>query len=87
MFRHAQPISAVRLDYYTRFSLSVENEQGDSGRDGRTCLARPNSGAQMGTGKYSKFICPVQLLTTSRIGNLTRLVHTLLEVMTVHAVL
>ena len=30
-----------------------------------------------------KFIFPVQL-TTSRIGNLTRLIHTLLYVMTIH---
>ena len=29
------------------------------------------------------FIFPVQL-TTSRIGNLTRLIHTLLDVMTIH---
>ena len=27
---------------------------------------------------------PVKLLTTSRIGNLTRLIHTLLYVMTIH---
>ena len=37
----------------TRFSLSVENEQADAGRDGRTRLARPNSQALMATGKYS----------------------------------
>ena len=65
----------------TRFSLSVENEQADAGRDGRTRLARPNSQARTGTGKYSFF--PVQL-TTSRIGNLTRLIYTLLYVMTIH---
>ena len=35
----------------------------------------------MGTGEYSFF--PVQL-TTSRIGNLTRLIHTLLNVGTIH---
>ena len=29
-------------------------------------------------------IFPVQLTTTSRIGNLTRLIHTLLYVMTIH---
>ena len=28
------------------------DEQADAGRDGRTRLARPNSQAQMGTGKY-----------------------------------
>ena len=33
----------------TRFSLSVENDQNDAGRDGRTCLARrPNSQARTG---------------------------------------
>ena len=38
----------------TRFSLGVENDRGDAGRDGRTCLARPNSQARTGTtGKYS----------------------------------
>ena len=37
----------------TRFSLGVENEQADAGRDGRTRLARPNSQARTGTGKYS----------------------------------
>ena len=36
----------------SRFSLSV-NGQADAGRDGRTRLARPNSQAQTGTGKYS----------------------------------
>ena len=30
----------------TRFSLSVENEQTDAGRDGQTCLASPNSQAR-----------------------------------------
>ena len=34
----------------TIFSLSVENEQADAGRDGRNCLARPNSQARPGTG-------------------------------------
>ena len=35
----------------TRFSLSMENEQADAGRDGQTRLARPNSQARTGTGK------------------------------------
>ena len=57
-------------------ALSVENEQADAGRDGRTRLARPNYQALTGAGKYSEiFIIPVQL-TTSRIGNHTRLIHT-----------
>ena len=50
------------------------DEQADAGRDCRNRLARPNSSARTWTGKYSFF--PVQL-TTSRIGNLTRLIHTL----------
>ena len=54
---------------------SVENEQADAGRDSRTRVTRPNSLARTGTGKM--FIFPVQL-ATSRIGNLTRLIQTLL---------
>ena len=50
------------------------DEQADAGRDGRTRLARPNSQARTGTGEY--FFSGQ--LTTSRIGNLTRLIHTLL---------
>ena len=49
------------------------DEQADAGRDGWTRLARPNPQARTGTGEY---FFPVQL-TTSRIGNLTRLIHTL----------
>ena len=33
---------------YNRFSLSVENEQADAGRDGQTHIARPNSQARPG---------------------------------------
>ena len=40
----------------TRFSLSMENEQADVGRDGRTRPARPNSQARKKTGKYSFFL-------------------------------
>ena len=36
-----------------RFSLGVENEQAEAGRDGRTCLAGPNSQARTGTGECS----------------------------------
>ena len=50
------------------------DEQADAGRDCRTRLARSNSRARTGTGKYSFF--PVQL-TTSKIANLTRLTLTL----------
>ena len=42
------------------------------------CLAWPSHAFHSGI-----FIFPVQL-TTSRIGNLTRLIHTLLYVMTIH---
>ena len=58
------------------------HEQADAGRDCRTRLARPNSQARTRTGEYSIFIFPVQL-TTSRIGNLTRLIHTLAMCMTI----
>ena len=47
-----------------------EDEQAGAGRDCRTRLARPNSGAN---GDREIFIFSVQL-TTSRIGNLTRLI-------------
>ena len=51
------------------------DEQADARRDCRTRLARPEfSGANA---DREMFIFPVQL-TTSRIGNLTRLIHTLL---------
>ena len=49
----------------------MENEQADAGRDGRTRLTRPNSQARTGTGKND--FSPVQL-TTSNIGNQTRLI-------------
>ena len=58
------------------------DEQADVGRDCRTRLARPNSQARTGIGKI--FIFFPAKLTTSRIGNLTRLIHTLLYVMTIH---
>ena len=55
------------------------DEQADAGRDCRTCLARPNSQARTRTWT---FIFPVQL-TTSKIGNLTRLIHTLAMCVTI----
>ena len=48
-----------------------------AGRDGRTRLARPNVQARTGIGELSIF--PAQL-TTSRVGDLTRSIHTLLYV-------
>ena len=58
------------------------DEQADAGRDGRLNPSRETkfSGTH---GDGGMFISPVQL-TTSRIGNLTRLIHTLLYVMTTH---
>ena len=50
------------------------DEQADAGRECQTRLARPNSQARTGTGKYYFFLLQ---LTTSRIGNLTRLILTL----------
>ena len=38
------------------FSLSVENERADAGRDGRTRLAGPNSQARTGPGKKAWFL-------------------------------
>ena len=35
----------------TRFRMGAENERADAERDGRTCLARPNSQARAWTGK------------------------------------
>ena len=58
----------------------IQPEYGDEQADA-TRLARPNSQTRTETGEYSFFL--VQL-TTSRIGNLTRLIHTLLYVMTTH---
>ena len=77
--RKAGGIPRVR----TRLSLSVENEQADAERDGRTCLARPNSQARTGTKKKTYF--PARL-TTSRNGNHIRLIHTQLKVLTIHTV-
>ena len=39
-------------------SLSIENEQADTGRDGQSCLAKPSSQAQTGTGRFSLFSPP-----------------------------
>ena len=53
----------------TRFSLDVENERVDKGTNGRTRFVR-------------SFIFPVQL-TTSRIGNHTRLMANMLSMITI----
>ena len=58
----------------------MENEQTDTGRDGQTCLAKPIFQARTGTRKF--FLVS---LTINRIGYFTRLICTLLYVMTIHA--
>ena len=60
-----------------------EDEQADAGRDCRTRLARPNKFSGTNTDREI-FIFPVQL-TTSRAGDLTRLIHTLAVCVTIHA--
>ena len=57
------------------------DEQADAGRDCRTHLVRPNPQARTRTEQYSYF--PVQL-NTSRIGNLTRWIHTDAICLTIH---
>ena len=64
-----------------QFQPEYGDEQADAKRDSRTRLARPNSQARTRAGEYLFF--PVQL-ATSRIGNLTRLVHTLAICVTIH---
>ena len=56
------------------------DEQSDAERECRTRPARLNSQARTRTGKKIVFICPVQLIT-SRIGNLTRLIYTLANIL------
>ena len=57
------------------------DEQADAGRDYRNRLARLNSQVQTGTEKYSFLSFQ---LTTTKIGNLTRLIDTLATFVTVH---
>ena len=63
------------------------DRKADAGRDCRSRLARPNSQARTGTGKYSYIdphVFPVQL-TANRIGNLiTRLNLTLAICVAIH---
>ena len=65
-----------------RIQPEYRDEQADAGRYYQTRLARLNSQARTET-QRGIFIFPVQL-TTSRIGNLTRLIPLLLYMMTVH---
>ena len=63
------------------------DERADAGRNCRTRLARPNSQARTADREILFFpvsiYFPVQL-TTSRIGDLTRLIHTLAVCVTIH---
>ena len=68
--------------YYTRFSMSVEMSR--LTRDGT--LPKPSRETKfLGTNADRKiFMFPVQL-TTSRTGNLTRLIHILAICVTIHS--
>ena len=44
----------IKIDF-KKFSVIVENQEGDAGRDDQTCLARPNSQTRTGAGKYVFF--------------------------------
>ena len=69
----------------TLFSPSVvENEQADAGHGGRARFARLNFQARTRAGENS--CLPVEL-TTSMIGNYTRLIHTLLKALTIHTMM
>ena len=57
------------------------DEQADARRDCQTRLARRNSQAQTGRGIF------LVQLTRSRIGNLTRLIHTLVICMCDHTII
>ena len=64
----------------TRFSLCVENDQTDAGRNCQgTKLPSPSQETKLSgaNGDREIRIFPVQL-TTSRFGNLTRMIHTLM---------
>ena len=61
----------------TRFSVSIENKQADTGRDGQTCLAKPNFQAWTGTRNFF----PGQLIMWTGLATF-RLICTLLYVMT-----
>ena len=59
-----------------RIQPEYGDEQADAGRDCRTRLTRPNSQARTNADREI-FLFPVQLTTSRKIGNLTRLTHTL----------
>ena len=67
--------------FYSRFSLSVETSR--LTRDGTAEPVSRDHNFSGTHGDRGRFIFPVQL-TTSRTGNLTRLIHTLLYVMAIY---
>ena len=67
----------------TRFSLGVENEQAKAGRDGRTFLTRPIIRRERQQGK-NNFPCSGDQ-PRARTGNHTRLIYSVLKVLTIHS--
>ena len=61
-----------------------EDEQADAGRDCRTRLARPNSQARTGTGKYIDFSCSAAHVQDWQ--PFPRLILLLLYLMIIHTV-
>ena len=59
-----------------------ENQRTSAGWDERTCLARPNSHARTGT--RENVVVLVQLTRSSMIANHTRLMPSLLNLVTIH---
>ena len=64
----------------TRFSLDVVNKQADAGRDGQICLKTKSSGVNE---ERENIIFHVQLTTSWLLVTLTRLIQTLLSVITI----
>ena len=65
--------AAAEIGRNPRFSLSMENEQADAGRDGRTHLARPISHSREtkfsgANGDREMLILPAQLTMSSLPG-------------------
>ena len=72
-------LMVLRLDsLYTRFNLNMENEQADAGRGDRTRLARSNFLQIFKCERGQGNVHFPRSAYTSRTGNLTRLIHTLL---------
>ena len=71
-----------RRNLVTKYQIKPQHgdEQADAGRDCRTVSRDQILRRERGRGKL---FFPLQL-TTNRVGNHTRLIHTLLYVMTIH---